>query len=76
MRLYVEPMDAVLVEFDERGQVRFDDEDWSTPSLQEIRAILYAAENEMASLRELVEALDTAIAPDGTGPDREPGNGT
>lgn len=76
MRLYVEPMDAVLVEFDERGQVRFDDEDWSTPSLQEIRAILYAAENEMASLRELVEALDAAIAPDGTGPDREPGRGT
>ena len=69
MRLYVEPMDAVLVEFDERGQVRFDDEDWSTPSLQEIRAILYAAENEMASLRELVEALDTAIAPDGADPD-------
>ena len=69
MRLYVEPMDAVLVEFDERGQVRFDDEDWSTPSLQEIRAILYAAENEMASLRELIEALDTAIAPDAADPD-------
>lgn len=63
MRLYVEPMDAVLVDFDERGQVRFDDEEWSTPSLQEIRAILYAAENEIASLRELVEALDNAIAP-------------
>lgn len=76
MRLYVEPMDAVLVEFDERGQVRFDDEDWSTPSLQEMRAILYAAENEMASLRELVETLDTAIAPEGTDPDRETGSGT
>ena len=63
MRLYVEPMDAVLVEFDERGQVRFDDEEWSTPSLQEIRAILYAAENEMASLRELIDALDASIAP-------------
>ncbi len=63
MRLYVEPMDAVLVEFDDRGQVRFDDEDWSIPSLQEIRAILYAAENEMASLRELVDALDASVAP-------------
>jgi hypothetical protein len=63
MRLYVEPMDAVLVDFDERGQVRFDDEEWSTPSLQEIRAILYAAENEMASLRELVDALEGSIAP-------------
>ena len=63
MRLYVEPMDAVLVEFDERGQVRFDGEEWGAPSLQEIRAILYAAENEMASLRELVDALDASIAP-------------
>lgn len=63
MRLYVEPMDAVLVDFDERGHVRFDNEEWSRPSLQEIRAILYAAENEMASLRELVEALDASIAP-------------
>ena len=63
MRLYVEPMDAVLVDFDERGQVRFDDEEWSAPSLQEIRAILYAAENEMAQLRELVDALDASIAP-------------
>ena len=63
MRLYVEPMDAVLVEFDEGGQVRFDDEEWSTPSLQEIRAILYAAENEMAALRELIDALDASLAP-------------
>ena len=63
MRLYVEPMDAVLVDFDEQGQVRFEDEEWSKPSLQEIRAILYAAEKEMASLRELVDALDDSIAP-------------
>ena len=63
MRLYVEPMDAVLVDVDEDGQVRFEDEEWSKPSLQETRAILYAAEKEMASLRELVEALDAAIAP-------------
>ena len=63
MRLYVEPMDAVLVEFDERGRVRFDDEEWSTPSLQETRAILYAAENTLAELRELVDALEAAVAP-------------
>ncbi len=61
MRLYVEPMDAVLVEFDNAGQVKFDDEEWSVPSLQETRAILYAAENEMAALRELIEALETAV---------------
>ena len=35
MRLYVEPMDAVLVEFDQERRVRFDREDWSVPTLQE-----------------------------------------
>lgn len=58
MKLYVEPMDAVLVEFDETGRVRFENEEWSTPSLQETRAILYAAKNELAGLTELIEALD------------------
>jgi hypothetical protein len=51
-------MDAVLVEFDQQGRVRFEDEDWSTPSLQETRAILYAARTEVAQLAELIEALD------------------
>ena len=63
MRLYVEPMDAVLVEFDERGRVRFENEDWAAPSLQEARAILYAAGAEVEALRELVETLETALAP-------------
>jgi hypothetical protein len=58
MRLYVGPMDAVLVEFDQHGRVRFEHEDWSTPSLQETRAILYAARTEVAQLNELIEALD------------------
>jgi hypothetical protein len=58
MRLYVEPMDAVLVEFDEQGRVRFENEAWSTPSLQETRAILYAARNELAQLAELIEVFD------------------
>ena len=60
MRLYVDPMDAVLVEFDTEGRVRFDNEEWTTPSLQETRAILYAARNALAELTELVEALDVA----------------
>ena len=34
MHLYVEPMDAVLVDFDTRGQVKFENEDWNVPSLQ------------------------------------------
>ena len=63
MRLYVEPMDAVLVEFDSRGQVRFDGEDWSTPTLQELRAILYAAEHEAGALQELIDTLEATLTP-------------
>ena len=60
MRLYVEPMDAVLVEFDRDGRVKFDGEEWSVPTLQEQRAILYAAQNLGADIRELIEALERA----------------
>ena len=63
MHLYVEPMDAVLVEFDTCGQLRFNDEDWSLPSLQETWAILFAAENEITALKELVESLESAVPP-------------
>jgi hypothetical protein len=58
MHLYIPTMDSVLVEFDEQGRVRFENEDWSTPSLQETRAILYAARNQLAELAELVDALE------------------
>ncbi len=58
MKLYVSPMDAILVEFQPDGQVRFDGEDWSVPTLQERRAILYAAQDQLADLRELIEALE------------------
>jgi hypothetical protein len=59
MHLYVEPMDAVVVEIDGEGRVRLKDEtEFFAPSLQERRAILYAAKNEMTELKELVEALD------------------
>jgi hypothetical protein len=58
VRLYVEPMDAVLVEVDRDGRVRFDGEEWKTPTLQERRAILYAAQNELEQLAELVEVLE------------------
>jgi hypothetical protein len=58
MRLYVEPMDSVIVDFDTEGRVRFEDQEWSRPSLQETRAILYAARNELAQLTELIETLD------------------
>lgn len=59
MRLYVEPMDAVVVEVSTEGRVRLENEDWSTPTLQERRAILYAATNEVEALTELIEILDS-----------------
>ena len=63
MRLYVETMDAVVVEVDEDGRVRYEgqggaDGDWAQPTLQERRAIIHAARQEMAGLTELLEALD------------------
>jgi hypothetical protein len=66
MRLYVETMDAVVVEVDENGRVRYEgqggvpgaDGDWTQPTLQERRAIIYAARQEMAGLTELIDSLD------------------
>jgi hypothetical protein len=57
MKLYVEPMDAVLVEVDPDGRVRLENEDWSAPSLQERRAIIYAATNAIEELTELIDIL-------------------
>ena len=58
MHLYVEPMDAVVVDVREDGQVRLEHEGWSTPTLQERRAIIYAATKEQAALAELIEILE------------------
>ena len=55
MKLYVGPMDATIVEIDSDGRVRFEKEGWSAPTLQEQRAIIYAARNELADLTELLE---------------------
>ena len=58
MRLYVEPMDTVVVEVAADGKVRFEhDDDWSTPTLQERRAIIYAAQPELSALTELLDIL-------------------
>ena len=59
MRLFVPTMDAVLVEFDKDGRVRFDNEDWMTPSVQERRAIIHAANDQMEELKELLELLES-----------------
>ena len=58
MRLYVETMDADLVEFNQSGKVRFDGEEWSVPTRQERRAILYAAQNQITELQELIQSLE------------------
>ena len=59
MRLYVEPMDAVVVDVDRDGRVRLENEDWSTPTFQERRAIIWAAQQELTALTELLETLNT-----------------
>jgi hypothetical protein len=58
VRLYVETMDATLVELGDDGRVRFDSEEWSTPTLQERRAIIHAANEEIAELTELIDTLE------------------
>ena len=63
MKLCVETMDSVLVEFDPKGRVRFEGEEWSVPTLQERRAILYAAGSEADELRELIQTLDRVSQP-------------
>ena len=57
MKLYVEPMDVVVVEFDSDGRVRLETDEWIAPTLQEKRAIIYAAQQESAALAELVDVL-------------------
>jgi hypothetical protein len=58
MHLYVEPMDAVVIDVNENGHIRLANEDWSQPTLQERRAVIYAARDEIARLTELVETLE------------------
>lgn len=59
MRLFVPTMDAFLVEFDSTGRVRFDNEEWMTPSVQERRAIIHAAHDQLDDLKELLELLES-----------------
>ncbi len=54
MRLYVEPMDVVVVEVDDEGRVRFENEqEWIQPTLQERRAT-----KEIEMLTELTDILE------------------
>ena len=58
MRLFVEPMNATVVEVDGTGRVHIENEGWSAPTLQERRAIIYAAKDEMSALDELIAILE------------------
>jgi hypothetical protein len=58
MRLFVPPMDSIVVDVDADGRVCLDGEDYRHPTLQERRAIIYAARDELAALTELVEMLE------------------
>jgi hypothetical protein len=71
MRLYVEPMDAFVVDVDPDGRVRLEHEDWSEPTLQERRAIIFAATTEIAALGELLEIFE---AVEGRARESAPGN--
>ena len=51
-------MDATVVAFEPDGRVKLQDEDWRTPTLQERRAIIYAAREEILALTELVDVLE------------------
>ena len=59
MRLYVEPMDSIVVEVSPDGRIRYEGQtELSEPTLQERRAVIYAARDEIAALTELIDALD------------------
>ena len=57
MKLYVGTMDAVVIDVATDGRVRLENEDWSQPTLQERRAIIHAAQEELLALGELLEIL-------------------
>ena len=61
MKLYVGPMDSVVVDVDGEGRVQLEGEDFRLPSLQERRAIIYAARNELAALTELLDVLERTV---------------
>jgi acyl-CoA reductase-like NAD-dependent aldehyde dehydrogenase len=59
MRLFIATMDAFLVEFDNEGRIRLEKDGWSAPSVQERRAIIHAAKDELESLKELLDVLES-----------------
>ena len=60
MHLYIETMNATLVEFSPDGRVRLDNDDWMMPSVQERRAIIHAATEALEDLKELLQVMEKA----------------
>ena len=48
---------AFVIEVGADGRVRLENEDWTEPTLQEKRAIIYAAEEQLSALIELLDIL-------------------
>lgn len=63
MKLYVGPMDVVVEEVAIDGRVRLQGEGWIRPTLQERRAIIYAAQTSIDELRELVDVVQGDVEP-------------
>jgi hypothetical protein len=60
MRLYIQTMDATLVEFSPDGRIRFDNEEsWVTPTVQERRAVIHAAKEALDDLTDLLQTLES-----------------
>lgn len=58
MKLYVGPMDCVVVDVTADGLIQIEGEEPRAPTLQERRAIIYAARKELAALTDLLDVLD------------------
>jgi hypothetical protein len=57
MKLYVPTMEVTVTDVDGDGRVHIEHDGWSVPTLQERRAIIYAAQNEIAEITEAIDAL-------------------
>jgi hypothetical protein len=58
MNLFVPEMDVTVVEIADDGRVRYADGEWAAPTLQEKRAIIYAARNAIEALQDGVATLE------------------
>jgi len=53
-------MDVTVVDVDRDGRVQLETGEWIAPTLQEKRAIIYAAQQQLAEVTELLDVLNPA----------------